>query len=223
MGNSSDGRDTAEEHFFDIVCEINDLPYAAFCQKIKWNVLAIAGYEKACGYIIQMVHYTDTTGVTRIFDDYYEAWPVQDGVCEHADKYEYDDNFSFDGDPSRPVKESIGKVGCIRYETKVYWIDKTDSLYDVINSWKEREVLMAGNLKSKYAKECTALTSATPRFLRKFEHRFDCRLDSDVEAALRYAYATRIKRKDSTLREFLSDLLADTNYRHLVGKICSYS
>ena len=206
-------------NFFEVIEENNTLDYAAFCLRIKWNVSAIAGYENADGYIVQRIHYTDTVEAASLVDDYYEAWLVRGGVCDGNSKY--DDVFQLDVNYSeRPICRSLGKKGRICYDAKVYWVEKNHHLYKVVDSWKQHATPMAGDLKSVFVKDCSVFEEVEPRFERKFEHLFDCQTDEAVERALRQAYRIRIERGDPSLKEFLQDLLWDTNYTYLIDKIC---
>ncbi len=208
--------------FFDVIEENNAFCYAGFCLKIKWNVSAIAGHTNADGYIVQRIHYTDTVGASPPIDDYYEAWLVCGGVC--IGSFDYDDIFSLDASYSeRPICQSLGKQGSICYDAKIYWVERAHPLYRVVDSWKENNTPMAGGLKTVFVNDCKEFENVAPCFLRRFEHKFDCRSDEAVEMALRQAYAVRINNKDPNLRPYLQKILKHSNYLWVIDKICPSS
>lgn len=209
-------------HFIDIIKEYHASCYAGFCLKIKWNVSAITGYKNANGYIVQRVHYIDTVEAAPPVDDYYEAWAVHDGICDGSSAYGYDDAFQLDINFSnRPICKSLGKQGCVCYETSVYWVDRKHHLYETIDSWKEGGAPMALDLKSVPVNDCPIFEDIKPNFARTFKHEFDCRSRENVEMALRQAYGSRIEQKDPSLRGTLQSILVGSDYEQLIEILCS--
>ena len=207
--------------FFDVVDEENDLPYAFYFQKIVWNVMEIAGYENANGFIVQKVCYNDTVGVTYSTEAYYEAWKVCNGVCEKIDSYNYDDAFaSPDSFKSYLLDSSIGKRGFIKYDALVYWIDAKSDLYKTVSMWEPGKVKMAGELKSSLVSDCPEIQKIPHRFSRKFTHDIDCVSEKDVENSIINVYQRRLSNGDSAMREVLENHLVGTAYELLIDKIC---
>lgn len=141
--------------YFKILEENNNMPYAYYILKIKWNVKNIIGKDKNTdGYIVQKVCVTNTTGLNGLpEEEYYEAWKVVNGKIENPKKLDYDDIFSFY--PSFLIEEckmdSLGKNGIINYKCNIYWINSKSKYYKLIELWNN-EVLYACDLKSVYLK-----------------------------------------------------------------------
>ncbi len=211
-------------NFFDIIDENNNLPYAAFYHKIKWNVTAIAGHKNANGYIVQKVNYFDSLNISASCNDYYEAWTVCDGICKDTNMLSYDDSFSLDAlyDIS-PLKNSLGKQGCIKYNTFVYWIDIKHELYKVVNSWNKNCTPMAGELKTIFENDCPEFKNVNPIFSRNFVHSFDCRSEKTIIKAIRSFYSIRISKNDPTLKDDLHELLDETDYAYLIAQLCPFN
>ena len=107
--------------------------------RIFWNVKAITSEPNANGYIVQRID-ADTTSKEIIMENrpYYEAWRVVDGSTQNSC---YDDEF---------WARWLEAPGEVTYHTKVYWIDKEDELFSIVEGWKSGAVQMANELPSSY-------------------------------------------------------------------------
>lgn len=154
----------------------NNKPFAYYCLGINWIPEAIINDRCNDGYIVQKVNLTNTTGIRGIPEeiDYYEAWKVEKGQCIECRKNnESDDNFLFFGKYfiGEAIAKSIGKKGCIKYITEVYWISKINDLYKTVDEWERGTVSLAGELKSVLVENCSKLHKCTPVFKRpEFVH-----------------------------------------------------
>ena len=137
------------------LAEKDYMNFDGYQHRIFWNVEAIANKPKACGYIVQKVD-ANTTSPQIIMEKrpYYEAWHVVDGSTGNSG---YDDQF---------WAQWLDKGGKATYQTKVYWIDKEDELYSIVNGWKRGMVKMACDLPSAY--EFHEIESRTPVCTRCF-------------------------------------------------------
>ena len=113
--------------------------FDGYQHRILWNVKAIAKKSNANGYIVQRVVAKTTCSEIRMEDrPYFEAWRVTEGSTKNTN---YDDEF---------CARYLDAPGEVTYHTKVFWIDKEDNLFSVIDRWKPGKVQMASKLPSAY-------------------------------------------------------------------------
>ncbi len=121
-------------------------------QTAKWDVEYISKKNEANGYIVQMVKMKiETNDNVKKEEQYFEAWKVENGLCCKFDSEDYDDVFGVGkvkDDAFNELKFSIGKFGESCFEGTIFWVDKSDKLYEEVDKWKPGGVDEAVELKS---------------------------------------------------------------------------
>lgn len=135
----------------------------SFTHQIKWNAPADSGF------IVQYVEVIDPLKTIRNYTKpYYEAWKVENGTVIHEGNgdEQYDDSFTNEQNGSYLIckqfaidavqnamkKEKVSTMS-ISYNCKVFWVDKDDCAYSIINNWEKGDdcgITMAGQLRASY-------------------------------------------------------------------------
>lgn len=197
--------------YYTVVNCDNDSPFAYYLLEINWNIEEIAGYSNASGYIVQKVKISNTLGLKGLDNEYFEAWPVENGKLKLDRSDLADDTFEWLS-PSDALSESVGKRGRITYNTQVFWVDRSDPLYNVPNSWEEGTVCEAGNLKSILAKDCKEFERIAPAFEREFIHVVDFDNWSVIKESIVFGYTQYADKKVLLLRDYANQVLSGTKY-----------
>lgn len=210
--------------YIRIVKENNGEPYLFYQQSVNWNIERISKQEKANGYIVQEVEITNSTGIPDIdeYIHYYEAWLVKDGKCVYDDDLP-DDSFRGGYEEVRDmmIGKSLGKTGEVKYTCKIYWVDKTDKHYNIVDKWEENSVVHAGKLKAVLASDCPEFADIEPVVIRDpFVHKVDFTDKEIIKKSIVECYAVRINKEDEFLQCDLVDLLEGTPYVDLAKEIC---
>lgn len=142
---------------FDIV-KSDYNPLGAFTRHIKWKT-----DKNRNGYIVQRVDIDDPLSILANYNKpFFEAWRVIDGYVSYDDGIDmgYDDEFSNDANGlfteeaienvQTKVKESGYTSYDIRIHTLVYWVDVTESAFQVVMKWKPIIGGMSNSLPASY-------------------------------------------------------------------------
>lgn len=144
-----------DKFFYKEVINNNDCKYAYYQFQINWIPERIINNNDIDGYIVQKVIFDNTTNIVINKEkenhiEYYEAWKVKNKkIIYDNDSKDPDDSFSCGiNDKFGYIKYSLFKKGIISYKSQVYWIGKSNSLYNTVNKWKNKSISMAGDLQS---------------------------------------------------------------------------
>jgi hypothetical protein len=210
---------------FEITEEDNLKPYMFYRQAGYWNVENIAQESNASGYIVQEVETCCTFEFEGIKQHlhYLEAWRVVNGQTEDYEEDNPDDilRCGVDGAEKYCIKASFGKRGYMVYKTKVYWIAEEDSLFEIVDGWKERTVKEAAKLKSVLFEECVEFQRRGPVGKRIFIHLVDFCDSVSVRNSIVSLYEDQLKSKSEFVRYELEELLVNSEYKDLIDDICA--
>lgn len=202
--------------------ELNEvtLPFAYYNYCIDWNVKNITYGQERDGYIVQKVHFESELECIGGCDDYYEAWKVQNNTIIDKDDRP-DDTFCSGGTLFLNIllEGSIGKKAKTIYKTEVYWVNKSDQIYEIIDSWKPRGAIVANELKSVYVKDAKDFKCCNFICDRFFEHITDCTNFENVRKSIIYCYERRLNNKDHKMKDILKEILDGTEFEILVKDI----
>ena len=212
--------------YYKIINNQTDSAFAYYNFSIKWNIENILKNNQKNGFLVQEVIFTNTTeiNVTQKKEDneyncYYEAWEIKNRIAIETRQDESDDTFSCfnEYDILSYLAISLGKIGEIKYETKVYWIDEKDKLYDEIKNWNRETVPMANGLKSIYKRDFSKLKTYTPIFERpNFVHKINFKDKNTILDTIRNIFKVRIKNKDESFLNELKNEFKDTDYKDII-------
>lgn len=207
-----------------ITADKNEKPYMYFSQEGFWNVDAISQYPKATGYIVQEVYISNSTGIEVIDEKvhYFETWYVNKGVVDDFEEDNPDDSFrcGLEYMEADLLKASLGCVGEVIYDTKVYWIDEKDRLFSQVDGWKSRTVKYAAKLKSTWGENFDDIKKYIPRATRNFVHKVNFAEECIIKQSVVKLYEEKIKNKDEYVIVDLEDILLGSKYEHLIVDIC---
>ena len=216
-----------QEYFKEKEPKENNQPYAYYLLGIHWIPHNIINDGEKNGYIVQKVKFLNTTGIKINQDnkddfEYYEAWKVENEKVVNMGQAEFDDAFLYGnknviGDC---IRNSLGKIGIIKYSSQVYWISEKNKIYNIIDKWKENKVKMSGGLKSEYVNECHELEKCKPIFNREdFIHEVNFCNKEIIKKAIQETFKVRIMNKDKNFPEDLYEILKDTEYIDIFDEI----
>lgn len=208
--------------YFEIINEDNDKDYCYYLLEINWIPENIITDFCDTGFIIQKVNLINDTSIKEIKNiTYYEAWEVKNKKIIKSNESISDDSFKYlDFDNiDEIIKDSLGKIGAITYETEVYWISKNNILYPSIAKWKYGDVVEAGTLKSILASKYHLLDDEIPVFKRKFTHNVIFQDYNKVKECILDLYSDMIKEKDQNLNKKLHKILKNTDYAYIIDEI----
>ena len=143
--------------YFELIHEYHSAGFA-FSVSINWNIPEITGKIDSNGYIVQYFR-RKSEPANFLVDDikYFEAWKIENGLMTDYDADRCDDCICVDTDLFGGIniilKKSLGTCGKYIIDTEVYWIPKTDSLYDIVDKWSIETVKQANGLKGDYSFE----------------------------------------------------------------------
>ena len=131
--------------------------YMACAQYVDWDVRGFSNDESINAFIVQEVI------LQQIIDEeqckpyhYYEAWDVIGGECTKEGSDVSHDLFCIGHpyDSGEEIQKSIGHKGEVIFYSKVYWIEESNELYDIVLRWPIDQVKYARGLK---AVQCTPI------------------------------------------------------------------
>jgi hypothetical protein len=125
--------------------------YMACAQYVDWDVRGFSNDESINAFIVQEVI------LQQIIDEeqckpyhYYEAWDVIGGECTKEGSDVSHDLFCIGHpyDSGEEIQKSIGHKGEVIFYSKVYWIEESNELYDIVLRWPIDQVKYARGLKA---------------------------------------------------------------------------
>ncbi len=216
-----------QEYFKEKEPKENNQPYAYYFWGIHWIPNNIINDGEKNGYIVQKVNFLNTTGIEINQDnkddfEYYEAWKVENEKVVNMGQAKFDDEFSYGNKYiiGECIRNSLGKIGIIKYSSQVYWIGEKNKIYNIIDKWEENKVKMSNGLKSEYVNECHELEKCKPLFSREdFIHKVNFCNREIIKKAIQETFKVRIMNKDKNFPEDLYEILRDTEYIDIFDEI----
>ena len=196
----------------------NDKLYLDYKLEINWNVKNIINTDCIDGYIVQKVEIVNNTNISENYIRnimYYEAWKVEDAKYINHSDFKADDTFK-----QSIIVESLGGKGKVVYLSEIYWIDKKNRLYQVVDNWKAGNIYEAGDLKSELYENCTDLHLYKPVYRReKFIHTIDFTDETVILESIKSYFSKRRYYKTKDFYLWLENELKNTPYAWISEKI----